>query len=283
MFDEFRRRRQQRRQAGAARRSEPWGRQRLLVMLACAGLAIVLLVAGLGLFVWYVWSDSRTETGTESQTQASVEPPGPVNVRDRIAAAPMLSVDREAAFTPDAALESAGSIRVPQARIDLGPADVPSGFPRTPEGAAGQLAAIERVVLESMSLPAAREVHQAWVRPGGPSFEQWEMTRNVRVFLTSARQAGTEKDISTLVSATPAAAMVKGIDGPSWTVVCVLMDVRAAIAVEARMGYGHCARMEWIDRRWQIGAGTVPALAPSTWPGSRLAVQAGWLTWIERG
>lgn len=146
----------------------------------------------------------------------------------------------------------------------------------------GQLAAIEKTVLETMSLLAARAVHTAWVAPGGPSFEQWELTRNVQAFLTSAKQSGTEKDITTLVSVTPAAGLVKGTDGPDWTLACVLVDVRAAISVESRMGYGLCAPMEWTQDRWRLAAGEVAAPAPSTWPGSALAARAGWLTWREQ-
>jgi hypothetical protein len=43
--------------------------------------------------------------------------------------------------------------------------------------------------------------------------------------------------------------------------------------------------MQWTadpatDGRWVIGAGIEPAAAPSTWPGTELARDAGWLTWI---
>jgi len=35
--------------------------------------------------------------------------------------------------------------------------------------------------------------------------------------------------------------------------------------------------MQWVDRRWMIGPGTPPAAAPSTWPGSQLALDVGWI------
>ena len=167
--------------------------------------------------------------------------------------------------------------------MEAGPARVPAGFPHTPQGAVGQLAAIEKTVLESMSLSVAREVHQAWVEQGGPAVEDWELTRDVEAFLAAGRQGGQAKDFATLVSATPAAAIVKGVDGPDWVVACVLMDVQVSIRTDARMGYGFCARMQWspTEQRWLIGAGTPPAPAPSTWPGSRAAMAAGWLSWAE--
>ena len=72
---------------------------------------------------------------------------------------------------------------------------------------------------------------------------------------------------------------MKATDGPDWTIACVLVDVRAVIAQEARMAYGYCERMQWAGNRWLIAPGTPPADAPSTWPGTDLAFQAGWQTW----
>ena len=287
MLAGWRQARNERRAARLARAARPWDRQRLLLLFGGLVTAAVLMVAGLGFAVWYAvkGTTSAEQHGSElpaATSSASTKAASSPDVRDEIAAEPMLAVDRSAAFTPDITSRQAGSIVVPAATIDLGEADVPTGFPHTPKGAVGQLAAIEKAVLESMSLPTARAIHQAWVAPAGPSFENWELTRNVQSFLASAKQSGTEKDITTLVSVTPAAALVKGTDGPDWTVACVLVDVRAAISVESRMGYGWCQRMQWIDGRWMIAAGVVPAAAPSVWPGSALAVDAGWLTWKQK-
>jgi hypothetical protein len=91
---------------------------------------------------------------------------------------------------------------------------------------------------------------------------------------------GSAKDITTTVVATPAAAQVKGSDGPDWVLACVLLDMRATITADARMGYGYCERMGWRAGRWMIAAGTPPARAPSTWPGSDLSIKAGWRTWV---
>lgn len=265
-----------RRQAEAG----PWSRNRLLAMLAGIAVALGVLLTGLGMAVVSAITtpDAATPVTTLPSGDAVV-----VSVRDRIAAAPMASVDEDAAFTPDPATVPGPEIVVPIAALEAGPAGVPTGFPRTPEGAVGQLAAIEKAVLESMSLPVARDIHRQWVEPGGPGVEEWELTRNVVSFLAAGRQGGQEKDITTLVTVTPAAGLVKGSDGPEWTLGCVLMDVQVAIRTEARMGYGFCSRMKWnpTEQRWLIGAGTPPAPAPSTWPGSTAAAEAGWLTWTD--
>lgn len=258
----------------------PWGRARLLLLLGAGTATIVALVGGLALAGAYAFHVTPAATGADRTAgPVAASEADPAAVRDRIAAAPMLRVDPDAAYTPDPALSPAGVITVPLPINGRGPAEVATGLPHTPEGAVAQLAAIEQQVLESMSLPVARQVWQAWTLPGAPAFEQWELTRNVQSFLASARQAGDAKDATTVITATPAAALVKGTDSPDWVVACVLLDVRTVVVAEARMGYGHCSRMQWADGRWQIAPGTAPAVAPSTWPGSKLALEAGWLTW----
>ena len=42
-------------------------------------------------------------------------------------------------------------------------------------------------------------------------------------------------------------------------------------------------QMAWVDGRWVIDAGIVPAWAPSTWPGSQKAADAGWRPWVIEG
>lgn len=249
-------------------------------MLGGLVVAVVLTLVGGGQAIWHA------TVGTRPAVVATDEPTARADARpsrDEVAAAAMASVDPQAAFHPDPATMSGGSIVVPQPTVLDGPAGVPTGFPHTYEGALGQWGAIVQTVLESMSLARTREIHAAWVRPGGPAFEQWTLTRNVTSFLTAARQGGDEKDLTTVVWATPAAGLVKGGDGPDWTVVCVLLDVQAWIKTESRMGYGLCSRMEWVDGRWQVAPGAEPAPAPWAWPGSTAAVAAGWLAWREGG
>jgi hypothetical protein len=254
-----------------------WSRQRLATALGAVAVAAITLVAGLGISLFNLLS----ATSAGPHLAPSGPNPALAERRDQVAAAPMATVPENAGFTPDPALDRPPSIEIPLATKGRGPAGVATGFPQTPEGAVGQLAAIEQTVLEAMSLPVTREVHDAWALPGAPSYEEWEMTANVRAFLGSGQQGGQVKDATTMVTATPAMAMVKGTDGPDWVVACVLLDVQVSIRRDARMGYGHCSRMQWADDRWQIAPGPAPAKAPSAWPGSVAAVTAGWLTWTE--
>jgi hypothetical protein len=166
-----------------------------------------------------------------------------------------------------------------------------------------------------MSLPHTREVHRGWALPGPPTAGTWRLTTNVRAFLASAGAAGQAagaatgqvKDPTVTVTPTPVAAQIKGIDGHSWVLACVLLDVRAVIITSARIAYGYCERMQWAinpttagrgtdastgvgnraaggpDGRWMIAPGPAPAAAPSTWPGTALAARAGWRTWLGSG
>ena len=264
-----------------AGRDTAWGRGRLLAVLVGPVLTVSLLVAGLVFAVTSALTDP-TEQG-EVAPGPVVQPVGPdrraVSVdRDSIVRAPMLRVDPGAARPTAPAAVTGPTLLVPPP-TGAGPAGVATGFPRTPEGAVGQLGAIGTAVLQGMSIPYTNDVYTAWAMPGGVGIQRWPMTVNVQAFLEAARM-GPEKDLAATVIAVPAAGQVKGVDGPDWAVACVLFDVRATITVEARMGYGYCEQMQWREGRWMIAPGASPARAPSTWPGSELSVRAGWRTLV---
>ena len=251
-----------------------WGRRKLLAAVAAAATLLLVLVAGLGYAVYLVVADHSTPA-------APAPAAGSVELRDRITAEPMLAVDSSASRPSALSAIPADRVAIPAA-TRTGPAGVPTGFPHTPEGAVGQLAAIEVAVLASMSIDYTAAVHQAWTWPGAADVSAWPMAENVRSFLGSAGMTG-ELDPGATVQVSPAAARIKGVDGPDWVLACVLLVVDAHVNVGARMAYGYCERMQWSpgERRWLVGPGVPAAPAPSTWPGTDLARQAGWLTWTE--
>jgi hypothetical protein len=256
-----------------------WTRWRLLATLGAAATTALALLAGLVLAVGYALSPA-----TAQQVPAIPGSPTPPvqgqAYRDQVAAAPMLTVPADAASTPEIATVVGPAMTVPVATT-AGPAGVASGFPHTPEGAVAQLAAIEVTVVDAMSIPVTHQVYDAWAMPGGVGAANWAMTGHVSSFLTAAGDPGNAKDGSVLVSATPVAAQIKGSDGPDWVLGCVLLDVHATIVTDARIGYGHCERLQWTEDRWMIAPGAPPAAAPSTWPGSDLSIRAGWRTWTS--
>lgn len=251
----------------------PLSRAQLLGVLA--GLLLVggVLLYGLG---YTLVSSFWAGTAPVDVLSNAHKDADPIQRRDVIAAAPMAPVAEDAGITPGVAISMPPAIRLPDTST-VGATGVSSGFPHTPEGAAAQLAAIEVRLLSAMSLPLATEIYGDWAMPGGVGAADWSQTRNVQSFLTHARQSSNQLDPGTLVSVTPAAIQIKGTDGPDWVVACVLLDVRAALKAEARIGYGTCERMQWTGDRWLIGPGAPPAPAPSTWPGSDASVEAGWL------
>ena len=265
--------------ASSRRPAEAWGRIRLLLILAAAVLVVVVvLVAGLVLAGTYAITGAPQDGGSRSPQSIGEKLPAAPAGRDAIAAAPMLQVDRQAALPTAPAAVAGPTMRIPPA-TGTGRAGIAAGFPHTPWGAVGQLAAIGTEVLQGMSITYTNDVYHQWAMPGGVGPE-WTMTRNVQAFLDAA-QMGQETDRAISVAAIPAAGQVKGLDPPDWAVVCVLFEVRAMITVEARIGYGYCERMQWQNRRWMIAPGVPPAQAPSTWPGSDLSIRAGWRTWVD--
>jgi len=255
-----------------------WDRRRLLATLTAVAAAALAALLGLGYAV-YVAVGTAAHPATGS-SPASLDIPHPAG-RDQIAAAAMYTAGPQDARGGEQATTPAEAITIPPA-TGAGPAQVPTGFPHTPQGAVGQLAAIETTVLQSMSIPAAHQVYDAWALPGGVGAQEWEMTANVVAFL-GKNSPGQAKAVTTTVVATPAGAQIKGVDGPDWVLACVLLHVRATASADAAIGYGHCERMAWdaSSARWMIGPGAPPARAPSTWPGTTVAIRAGWRTWTS--
>lgn len=259
-----------------------WGRRRLLGILAAAVVVAALLLGGLVYAVYLaiagIGDDASANTDVATgETDRSTKAQGAAH-RDEIAAEPMLTVPESAAFPAETISSKAPVIRIPAGTGVNGPAFVRTGFPHTPEAAIGQLAQIDLAVLQSMSLATAEEVYNAWALPGGVRAEEWWITASVRAFLTSTGM-GEVKDSSSSVSLEPAAALVKGTDGPDWTTVCVLMKVTASYKQEGQIAFAHCERMQWVGGRWMVAPGAPPAPAPATWPGTQLAHEAGWRTW----
>lgn len=259
--------------------AQPWGQGRLLVLFALALATTIALVGGLVFTVRATVTPTADSPRTPHTAARPDEDEGAR--RDALAAAAMVPVNPDDAWRGTPAATPGPVIAVPGSTV-IGPAKVASGFPRTPEGAVGQLAEIEVAVLTEMSVGRAGEIHAAWSMPDAPPVERWSLMNHVRSFLSASRM-GSVKDPGTTVSVTPVAAQVKATDGPDWVVACVLSDVRAVIDVEARMGFGYCERMQWDGTRWLIAPGEPPAAAPSTWPDTDLAFAAGWRTWAPTG
>ncbi|MGD8202175.1 hypothetical protein ACQE98_16170 [Ornithinimicrobium sp. W1679] len=266
-----------------------WGRGRLLAILAAALATALALTAGLGLFIWQVLAHDQPDDERGTVTVADADPArvvlqegslpqdGPAR-RKQIADAPMMPVEDPRAFRQgEVAATVVDPLAIPSPSA-TGPVGVPTGFPHTPEGAVGQLAAIDVRVIQGMSVPATHEIYRSW-STGGTDPARWVMTGNVTDFLTAAGQSGQVKESGLVVTATPVAGQVKGSDGARWVLACVLLELRAELVQQAQVAYGHCEAMTWQEGRWVIDPAHPVSSAPSTWPGTDLAARAGWRPW----
>lgn len=258
-----------------------WSRRRLLGVLITAVTAAAVLIGSLGYTVVSALSDSTAKVSNGAETPGAVmfsDVPVGVQRRAEIAQAPMADVSSdEINPTEEKPTTRPDSIAIPSGVVP-GPAAVLTGFPHTPEGAVGQLAAIESTVLQSMSLATAGEVYEAWALPAGTGSEAWPLMTSVRAFLDGA-DMDVVKDQFAMVTIEPDGAMIKGSDGADWTLACVLVTLTASLEQEVQIGYGHCEAMQWVGGRWMIAPGPPAAAAPSAWPGSPAAAEAGWLRW----
>ena len=251
-------------------------RAHLTLLAGVTSVALVLL-SGLGFAVYFAVVHDPT-TRTRDQVVDSLSAGG-VSVRDEIAAAPMLAVSRSDATGGTPALGQLPTIDIPLVG-QIGAEGIPTGYPKTPEGAVGQLGEILVSVLGSMDLAHAQRVQQSWFEDPTGSAGSWPVLGLIQSFLSAGRMpAGLEPGASLTVI--PSAGQVKGSDGDGWHVVCVLVEITYRFRDQARPAYGHCERMTWIDGRWVIAEGEHPVPGPSTWPGTELALKAGWLSWRD--
>lgn len=246
-----------------------------LTLLAGVLTVAVVLVAGLGFAVYFAVTDQP-----KSSAGGSVAPlSGPESVRDQIAAAPMLATIAADATGGTPALGTLPEIEIPL--VDqVGAEGIPTGYPQTSQGAVGQLGEILVSVLGSMDLTHAQRVQQAWFQDPASSTEPWPVLGLIQSFLAAGKMPGGLEPGATL-TVIPAGGQIKGSDGDDWHVACVLVKITYTYRDQARLAYGHCERMTWDGDRWLIAEGSHPVPAPSTWPGTDLAVEAGWLTWRD--
>ena len=288
-----------------------WGRGRLVAALMLLLLIGLSLAGGVVLWVWLRFhppgsaetvgrtaSDGSVTTAASGASGSSGQngssgPGGSVGSagsaaggtdavqarRDSLAAAPMGKADLRAAQPSSLSVRDPGAIVLP-ASTSTGPVGIPSGFPHTPEGALAQLAALDTDVLTKASVDHARQVITAWAGPGGPTAQSWTGVQAIAGFLSAANlsPAGPAGGSGLVVRATPLMGMIKATDGPDWAVVCVDFEVDATLKASGQVAVADCQRLAWDagQGRWLVGPGPEPAPAPSIWPGTDAAIDAGW-------
>ncbi|WP_338070213.1 hypothetical protein [Blastococcus litoris] len=197
-----------------------------------------------------------------------------VTREDELAAAPMPAAEPDDALPGPVSNQAAGVLEVPRA-TGVGPADVPIGFPPTPEGALAQLAAIDVMAMQTGSMDGVRRVIAEWAAPGGPTPESWSGVDGMANLLSAAGLSGAGSPQLAIV-VRPVMGLIKGTVGPDFAVVCVNFEFTVTVEQTSRIAIADCQRMTWVGERWVIGAGPEPAPGPSIWPGTEAAIAAGW-------
>jgi hypothetical protein len=243
-----------------------WGRGKLLAVLVAGAVALLAAVVGLGLGVYYSVLAGPAGSGADGSMHGRADG---VSERDQAA-----EIAGETAARPGPLTTEVFDELVLPTPTVLGPAGVSSGFPRTPEGALAQLAAIDQRVLQSASVDVAQQVIEEWAVPGGPTAESWSGVHAVAALLSSAG-VSRRGDSALTVSASPEMGLIRET-GEAETTVCVNFVVTAIKTKTASVASADCQRMAWADGRWMIGAGAEPQQAPSVWPGTTAALEAGY-------
>jgi hypothetical protein len=252
-------------------------RSRAVAILVFVAVVVVALAIGLA----YLVSGGSRSTGPGASGAPASSPTATgvdnTSAEDELANRPMLTLPISAAQPQPMVSDVAGPpIEVPASTSKIVPGGPPvaTGFPHTPEGALGQLAAIDEAALSTTDLGRVHEVY-AWAALSGAVDEnQWSPHHGIATLIDHL--GGTAKAMQAHATFQVVEGQIKGTVGPNFVVVCVLGEMDVTAASSARAGVGDCQRMVWREGRWWIGPGSQPAYAPSAWPGSADAVRAGW-------
>jgi len=245
---------------------QEWNRRRVQILLGMAALVALALTAGV------VWSAAMMFRSDGNATGG--------RAGGTFVAALQVDAGNPDEFRPGPlSTDHAGTLTIPQART-LGPAQVATGFPRTPEGALAQLIAIDKRAIEPVSLVTAQDVISAWAAEGGPTSTSWSGVKAVAIMLdTAGLPANGSPELQ--IELRPTMGLVRDSTGDG-TTPCVdfVMVASGRDATPSEVSVADCQHMVWVDGRWMIGRGPEAEPAPSLWPGTQASYDAGY-QWLE--
>ena len=159
---------------------------------------------------------------------------------------------------------------------------VPTGFPRTPEGALAQLKALNEAGMAGMDPATYATAYAAVAGPGAPSVA----TTTLDQVATGSRAKGGLPSTGPVPALTASyqvsAGLIKGSsDGGDFVVPCTLGVLSVVTTTTSvRIAIGDCQALRWIDGQWRISPTRAPVVAPATWPGTTEAQTAGYVAVI---
>lgn len=253
-------------------------RSRLSTAMAVVA-GVLALVGLIGLGGLYVRGLSRDTPAPAVTSTVTVAPDSPAQadsdaaLKDEIAARPMPSAP-PSANTPAVEVQSSTDPLVTPKATGRQVAGV-AVYPRSPEGAVAQLAALDAAALRNLSVDTGRQVHRQWSLPGAMPVNVWAPTSTSMRFW---QQHSDQDPTKVTADYTPTQGLVKGTaDKGQWVLACTLGRLRVSNDADAKQyGLPDCARMKWSDNRWMLDADPgFPALPPVVWPRSSLSYEAG--------
>ncbi|OLR92582.1 hypothetical protein [Actinokineospora bangkokensis] len=215
--------------------------------------------------------------GTAVPEPTSAPVPGD-SEEQALAARPMPLLPPAAAQPQPLAPTGGGAaLRVPAPAGDTG-AWIPSGFPATPEGALGQLRALDEAAVSGADPEVFARGYRENAEPGAPDPAATGLAAVLRSLRSRASLPGTGPVPGLVARFQVTHGLIKGTGSAGrFVVVCVLGQL--SVGVGGRVvsaGVGDCQAMRWSGTRWRVASGPLAAPAPSAWPGSADAVRAGY-------
>lgn len=265
----------------AANPPERPARTRAGLRLTTILIVVVILLGGAAAVVIarYIGTPGAAQSFTPSTT-ATPEVAAPSGALDEqtLAARQMLVLPAQAAQPQALTTASAGAaIVVPQPTITAG-RWILGGFPDTPEGAIGQLVAVNTTALAAADPQVYAQGYRELSEPGAPDPGSTGLSALLRSMRARAQLPDTGPVSGLSASFQVTHGLVKGVTtGGRFAVVCVLGQFSIGTKGQVTAaGVGDCQAMRWNGTEWRIAAGTLAAAAPCAWPGSADAVKAGY-------
>lgn len=195
-----------------------------------------------------------------------------------LAEQPMLTLPAEAAQAQPLTTDTAGPPISLPAPTQTSGRWIPGGFPGTPEGALGQLKALDETALTGGDPQVYATGYKQMSAPGAPDPGSTGLYSLLSSMRSRAGVSASGPVSGLTVTYQVSAAQVKGtLDGGRYAVVCVLGEVTVGFNGQGMtLGIGDCQAMTWTGTQWLIASGAMAAAAPCAWPGSTPAVNAGY-------
>jgi hypothetical protein len=257
-------------------------RKRAGLTLTAVLVAACVLIGGVATVVIAHYA-STTAPASTAPAATSAPPTAPPAVsaggeEDALAATPMLQLPAQAAQPQAMTTTTAGpAIAVPKPAVTSG-RWIPGGFPGTPEGALGQLKALNETTMAAADPQVYARGYRELAEPGAPDPGSTGLASLLRSLRSRAQLPATGPVTGLSASYQLTHGQIKGVaSGGRYAVVCLLGQFSVGVNGQVvSAGVGDCQAMRWDGSQWRIASGALAAPAPSAWPGSADAAKAGY-------